>query len=55
MVPFSRALDILTLCKLITVLIRHDRFCVGFLVGAFERRVVLRILEAINARLSKNE
>jgi hypothetical protein len=37
-------LDLITLCKLITAIIRNDRFCDGALIGAFEDGLILRIL-----------
>lgn len=40
------------LCKMITLLIRGDRFNEGLLVEAFDRGIVLRILKAIKLKLS---
>ena len=44
-------LDIVTLCKLITVIIRNDRFCEGFLISAFEEGKISRILHAMDRNL----
>lgn len=41
------SLDLIKLCKLMTGIIRHDRFCEGFLIGAFEKHKILNILYAI--------
>lgn len=40
-------LDIVTKCKLITAIVRNDRFCEGTLVSAFESGLILRILKSI--------
>lgn len=40
-------LDIFTKCKLITAIVRNDRFCEGALVSAFESGLILRILKSI--------
>ena len=40
-------LDIPTKCKLITSVVRSDRFCEGALVSAFESGLILKILESI--------
>lgn len=45
---FTR-LDLETLCKLVTVIIRNDRFCEGFLASQFEDGTVGRILAGIEA------
>lgn len=39
--------DIVTKCKLITAIVRNDRFCEGALVSAFESGLVLSILRSI--------
>jgi len=44
-------LDIVTLCKLITAIIRNDRFCEGFLISAFEEGKISRILHAMDRNL----
>lgn len=37
-------LDVMTLCKLITAIVRNDRFCEGVLLKAFENGTILKIL-----------
>ncbi len=44
-------LDEITLCKLLTVIIRADRFSDGTLVGALEDGTISKILSALKARL----
>lgn len=39
--------DLLTKCKLITAIVRNDRFCEGALVSAFESGLILKILKSI--------
>jgi hypothetical protein len=41
------SLDLLTKCKLITAIVRNNRFCDGYLVSAFESGLILKILKAI--------
>ena len=41
------SIDIPTKCKLITAIIRQDRFCAGALASAFESGLVLRLLKSI--------
>lgn len=40
-------IDLPTKCKLITAIVRNDRFCEGALVAAFESGLILRILQSI--------
>jgi hypothetical protein len=40
-------LDLITLCKLVTAIIRNDRFCDGELVSCFESGLMQRVLRAI--------
>lgn len=40
-------LDTITLCKLLTVIVRADRFNDGFLVANFKNKVIPKIIEAI--------
>jgi hypothetical protein len=47
---FSR-MDVPEICKMITLLVRADRFTEGFLVEAFERRVILQILLALRQKV----
>jgi hypothetical protein len=45
--------DIPTKCKLITALVRNDRFCDGVLVNAFESGLILKLLISIRQQLIK--
>ena len=47
-------LDIVTLCKLITTIIRADRFNEGFLVSCFEKGIVLKIILALRRKINTN-
>ncbi len=40
-------LDTVTLCKLLTVIVRTDRFCEGFFVSTFKKGVMQNILNAL--------
>jgi hypothetical protein len=40
-------IDIPTKCKLITAIVRNNRFCDGVLVDMFEKGVILKILKSI--------
>lgn len=44
-------IDIPTLCKLLTAIVRNDRFSEGYLVSAFEKGIILKILMGINNQL----
>ncbi len=44
-------IDIPTKCKIITVIVRNDRFCDGALVSAFESGLILKILKSIENQL----
>jgi len=44
-------IDIPTKCKLITAIVRNNRFCDGALVGAFESGLILRVLKSIEKEL----
>jgi len=44
-------LDEITLCKLMTVIVRADRFSDGTLVGALEDGTISKILSALKARI----
>ncbi len=41
------SIDLHTKCKLITAIVRNDRFCEGALVSAFESGLILKILKSI--------
>ena len=45
------SIDILTKCKIITAIVRNDRFCDGALVSAFESGLILKILKSIENQL----
>ena len=40
-----------TLCKLLTVIFRTDRFSEGFLVSCFEEGIILRILRGLRGKV----
>ena len=44
-------IDIPTKCKLLTALVRNDRFCDGALVESFESGLILRILKSIEKQI----
>jgi hypothetical protein len=44
-------IDIPEKCKLITAIIRSERFCDGALVTAFKEGIILRILKSIKKEL----
>ncbi len=45
------SIDIPTKCKLISMIIRNDRFCDGYLVSTFESGLILKVLESIERQL----
>jgi len=50
------SIDIPTKCKIITAIVRNDRFCSGRLVDAFETGMMLKVLKSVQKQLgiSKN-
>ena len=44
-------IDIPTKCKIITAILRNDRFCSGRLIEAFETGMMLKVLKSINKQL----
>jgi hypothetical protein len=44
-------IDVPTKCKLITAIVRNDRFCSGALVSAFESGQILKILKSIKKHI----
>ena len=44
-------IDIPTKCKVITAIVRNDRFCSGRLVEAFESGMMLKVLKSIKKQL----
>ncbi len=47
-------IDIPTKCKLITAIVRNDRFCDGALIAAFKSGLILKILKSIERQLTVN-
>jgi len=47
-------IDIPTKCKIITAIVRNDRFCSGRLIEAFESGMMLKVLKSIRKQLSYN-
>lgn len=45
-------LDLPAKCKLITAIVRNDRFCDGALVSAFESGLISRILKSIEKQIA---
>lgn len=45
-------LDLPAKCKLITAIVRNDRFCDGALVSAFKSGLILRILKSIEKQVA---
>ena len=46
------SIDIPTKCKLITAIVRYDRFCEGSLVSEFESGIILKILKSIEKQIT---
>jgi len=46
--------DLPTLSKMIIAIIRGDKYCDGFLIGKFKDGTILKILKAVQARLTGN-
>ncbi|MEX1269607.1 MAG: DUF6508 domain-containing protein [Balneolaceae bacterium] len=49
------SLDAFTLCKLITVMVRGDRFHDGFLVGCFQNGIAVQIMQALKSKAEQGE
>ena len=47
-------LDIPIKCKLLTAIVRNDRFCEGALVSAFNSGLILNILKSMEKELNSN-
>jgi len=45
-------LDLITLCKLITVIVRNNRFSTGYLGSCFENGIILKILYRVQHIIS---
>lgn len=46
-----QTIDIITICKTITAIVRSDRFCEGALISAFESGLILKLLVSIKNQL----
>ena len=44
------SVDLVTKCKLITAIVRNDRFCEGALVSSFDSGLILKILKSIEVQ-----
>ena len=44
-------IDIPTKCKIITAIVRNDRFCSGRLIEAFESGMMMKVLKSIQSEL----
>ncbi len=49
------SMDIPEKCKIITAIVRNDRFCSGVLVEAFESGMMLKVLKSIQKQLKMDE
>lgn len=47
------SVDLITKCKLITAIVRNDRFCEGALEAAFKSGLILRIIKSIKKEVSR--
>jgi hypothetical protein len=45
--------DLMTLIKLLTVIIRSDKYCEGYMINSFENGTVIRILEAMQTKIAE--
>jgi hypothetical protein len=46
------SVDLVTKCKLITAIVRNDRFCEGALASAFESGLILKILKSMEKEIN---
>lgn len=46
-------LDVVTLCKLLTVIIRADRFNDGYLISCFDKGIMLKIITALEKNIQQ--
>jgi len=49
------SIELIAKCKLITAIVRNDRFCEGALVAAFESGLILNILKSMKKEVSDNK
>jgi len=47
--------DLVTKCKLITAIVRNDRFCEGALASSFESGLILRIIRSMEKEVNGNK
>ena len=45
--------DFETLCKLVTLIVRGDKFCEGYLINSFETGNMTRIIEALQVKVKE--
>jgi len=50
-VPDFEKYDITTLCKLMTIIIRSDKFCEGYLINSFQSGAMLKIIGAMQVQV----
>ena len=50
-----QTVDIITICKIITSIVRNDRFCEGALISAFESGLILKLLISIENQLMEKK
>ena len=50
-----KTIDIATICKTITTIVRSDRFCEGALISAFESGLILKLLVSIENQLMEEK
>ncbi len=50
-----QTIDRITICKIITAIVRNDRFCDGALISAFESGLILKLLASIENQLMKEK
>ncbi|MDB5282411.1 MAG: hypothetical protein JWO06_1486 [Bacteroidota bacterium] len=48
-------LDTATLCRLLTIIVKGDKFCEGYMINCFETGVVVKILEALEQKVAVKE
>ena len=46
------SIDLITKCKLITAIVRNDRFCEGALVATFKSGLILKILKSMEKEIN---
>ncbi len=51
----SQTIDITTICRTITMIVRSDRFCEGALISAFKSGIILKLLVSIENQLMKEK